>query len=77
MAARSTMRDLPLSKVYRFLEPGPVVPLTTACAGRGNVMTVVKAWIDPAQKNRKTIHYHGFGRFVVDGETIELKSKMR
>jgi len=40
------------------------------------VLEVVKAWTDPAQKNPKTIHHHGFGRFVVDGESIQLKSKM-
>ena len=40
------------------------------------ILEVLKAWIDPAQKNPKTIHHHGFGRFVVDGETIKLKSKM-
>ncbi len=175
------MKDLPLSKVYQLLEPGPVVLLTTAHNGRANVMTmswhmmvafepplvacvvssadhsfaalraakecviaipalalapkvvavgncsgrdvekferfgltpaaaklvapplvaecfanlecrvadthlvnkynlfvleVLKAWIDPAQKDPKTIHHHGYGRFVVDGETIKLKSKM-
>ena len=32
-------RSLPLSRVYRLLEPGPVVLLTTAHAGRANVMT--------------------------------------
>ena len=40
------------------------------------ILEVVKAWIDPAQKNPKTIHHHGFGTFAVDGETIKLKSKM-
>ncbi|MGA3012019.1 MAG: flavin reductase family protein [Terracidiphilus sp.] len=39
------------------------------------VLEVVKAWIDPAQKNPKTIHHHGYGKFVVDGEMIKLKSK--
>jgi GH15 family glucan-1,4-alpha-glucosidase len=34
------MRNLPLSKVYRLLEPGPVVLLTTAHKGRSNVMTM-------------------------------------
>src|SRR5450631_2571382 len=34
------MRNLPLSKVYRLLEPGPVVLLTTAHKGRANVMTM-------------------------------------
>ena len=176
------MKDLPLSKVYQLLEPGPVVLLTTARKGRANVMTmswhmmvefepplvacvvsnanhsfaalrttkecviavpalalapkvvevgncsgrdvekfarfgltaapaervapplvaecfanleckvsdtrlvnkynlfvleVLKAWIDPAQKNPKTIHHHGYGRFAVDGAMIKLKSRMR
>jgi flavin reductase (DIM6/NTAB) family NADH-FMN oxidoreductase RutF len=176
------MKDLPLSKAYRLLEPGPVVLLTTARRGRADVMTmswhmmvefepplvacgvsaanhsfaalqaagecviavparrlarqvvqvgnssgrridkfaafrltplpaervrapliaecfanlecrvadrrmvnrynlfileVVKAWIDPAQRNPRTIHHHGYGRFVVDGPTIKLKSAMR
>ena len=40
-------------------------------------LEVLKAWIDPAQKNPKTIHHHGYGSFVVDGEIIRLKSRMR
>jgi flavin reductase (DIM6/NTAB) family NADH-FMN oxidoreductase RutF len=176
------MKNLPLSKVYQLLEPGPVVLLTTARKGRANIMTmswhmmvefeppliacvvsnrnysfaalhatkecviavpalelaskvvevgncsgrnvekfarfgltpapaervaaplvaecfanleckvadsgfvnkygifvleVLKAWTDPAQKNPKTIHHHGYGRFAVDGEIIKLKSRMR
>jgi len=176
------MQELPLSKAYRLLEPGPVVLLTTAQQGRANVMTlswhmmvdfepplvacvvssanhsfaalqatkecviavpavelapkvvevgncsgrdrnkfttfgltplpaelvapplvaecfanleckvvdttlvnqfnlfvleVLKAWTDPAQKHPRTIHHHGYGTFVVDGETIKLKSRMR
>ncbi len=34
------MKTLALSKVYRLLEPGPVVLLTTARRGRPNVMTM-------------------------------------
>ena len=176
------MKDLPLSKVYQLLEPGPVVLLTTARKGRANIMTmswhmmvefepplvacvvssanysfaalratkecviavpalalapkvvevgncsgrdvekfarfvltaapaervapplvaecfanleckvadtrlvnkynlfvleVLKGWLDPAQKNPKTIHHHGYGRFAVDGTMIKLKSRMR
>jgi flavin reductase (DIM6/NTAB) family NADH-FMN oxidoreductase RutF len=41
------------------------------------VLEVLKAWIDPAQKEPRTIHHCGYGRFVVDGETIRLKSAMR
>jgi flavin reductase (DIM6/NTAB) family NADH-FMN oxidoreductase RutF len=36
--ARRTWRSLPLSRVYRLLEPGPVVLLTTAAHGCANVM---------------------------------------
>jgi flavin reductase (DIM6/NTAB) family NADH-FMN oxidoreductase RutF len=180
--AVTMMKDLSLSKVYQLLEPGPVVLLTTARAGRANVMTmswhmmvefepplvacvvsdanqsfaalratkecviavpalelaakvvgigncsgrdvekfkrfhltpaaaarvapplvaecfanlecrvvdtrlvtkynlfvleVLKAWTDPAQENRKTIHHHGYGKFAVDGKMITLKSRMR
>ena len=32
-------RSFPLSEVYRLLEPGPVVLLTTASQGRANIMT--------------------------------------
>ena len=41
------------------------------------VIQVIQAWIDPAQKNPKTIHHRGYGTFVVDGQTIKLKSRMR
>ena len=34
------MRELALSEVYRLLEPGPVVLLTTSRAGRDNVMAM-------------------------------------
>jgi len=40
------------------------------------ILEVVKAWIDPQQKNAKTIHHRGYGTFWVDGKTIKLKSKM-
>ena len=33
-------KPLPLSRVYRLLEPGPVVLVTTAYKGRANVMTM-------------------------------------
>jgi flavin reductase (DIM6/NTAB) family NADH-FMN oxidoreductase RutF len=34
------MKELPLSKAYRFIEPGPVVLVTTANEGRANLMTM-------------------------------------
>jgi hypothetical protein len=40
------------------------------------VLEVLKAWSDPAQKKPKTIHHCGYGKFVVDGELIKLKSRM-
>lgn len=41
------------------------------------ILEVIKAWTDPLQKKPKTIHHHGYGRFVVDGKSIRLKSRMR
>ncbi len=38
------------------------------------ILEVVKAWTDPAQRNPKTLHHQGYGRFAVDGEIIKLKS---
>jgi len=41
------------------------------------ILEVLKAWIDPAQKDPKTIHHRGYGTFAVDGKIIKLKSRMR
>ena len=38
------------------------------------VLEVVQAWIDPAHRKAKTLHHHGYGAFVVDGDTIRLDS---
>jgi flavin reductase (DIM6/NTAB) family NADH-FMN oxidoreductase RutF len=40
------------------------------------VLEVLKAWTDPAQPHPKTIHHRGYGAFAVDGEIINLKSRM-
>jgi flavin reductase (DIM6/NTAB) family NADH-FMN oxidoreductase RutF len=41
------------------------------------ILEVLKAWIDPAMKNPRTIHHRGRGAFMVAGETIKLPSKMK
>jgi len=41
------------------------------------VLEVVKAWIDPACKQPRTLHHRGHGAFMVAGETIQLHSRMR
>jgi len=41
------------------------------------VLEVIKAWTNPAVKNPRTIHHLGSGNFMVAGETIKLKSKMK
>ena len=41
------------------------------------ILEVVKAWIDPAVKNQRTIHHLGCGNFMVAGDRIKLKSKMK
>jgi flavin reductase (DIM6/NTAB) family NADH-FMN oxidoreductase RutF len=41
------------------------------------ILEVIKAWIDPTVKNPRTIHHLGRGSFMVAGEKIKLKSKMK
>jgi flavin reductase (DIM6/NTAB) family NADH-FMN oxidoreductase RutF len=41
------------------------------------VLEVVRAWIDPSVKNPRTIHHLGHGNFMVAGDKIRLKSKMK
>lgn len=41
------------------------------------VLEVLKAWVDPKVKDARTIHHRGYGAFMVAGETVKLRSKMR
>lgn len=41
------------------------------------VLEVVKAWHDPAVQDPRTIHHRGYGEFMVAGERIQLKSRMK
>jgi flavin reductase (DIM6/NTAB) family NADH-FMN oxidoreductase RutF len=41
------------------------------------VLEVIKAWIDPAVKNPRTLHHLGSGNFMVAGEKIKLRSKKK
>lgn len=41
------------------------------------VLDVVKAWINPAVKNPKTIHHEGGKDFMVAGKRIRITSKMK
>ncbi|MGB9151684.1 MAG: flavin reductase family protein [Alphaproteobacteria bacterium] len=41
------------------------------------ILKVVEAWMDPKQKNPKTIHHRGNGKFIIDGKEIKLPSRMR
>jgi flavin reductase (DIM6/NTAB) family NADH-FMN oxidoreductase RutF len=41
------------------------------------ILEVVKAWINPAIKDPRTMHHRGRGYFMVAGETVKLPSKMK
>ena len=41
------------------------------------ILEVIKAWVNPAVKNPKTLHHRGMGKFMVAGETIKLPSRMK
>jgi flavin reductase (DIM6/NTAB) family NADH-FMN oxidoreductase RutF len=40
------------------------------------ILEVVKAWVDPAQKNPRMLHHRGEGVFAVDGRVVKLPSRM-
>ncbi len=41
------------------------------------VLEVVKAWMDPAFRQPRTLHHRGRGTFMVAGEILKLPSKMK
>ncbi len=41
------------------------------------ILEVVKAWIDPSQRDPRTIHHRGMGVFMIAGRSIRLPSKMK
>jgi flavin reductase (DIM6/NTAB) family NADH-FMN oxidoreductase RutF len=41
------------------------------------VFEAIKAWLDPAQKNPRTLHHRGKGAFMIAGETLKLPSGMK
>lgn len=40
------------------------------------VLEVLQVWIDTERKNTKLLHHQGDGRLIVDGELIDLGSRM-
>jgi flavin reductase (DIM6/NTAB) family NADH-FMN oxidoreductase RutF len=41
------------------------------------ILRVLRAWVAPGYKDARTIHHRGYGSFMVAGETIRIRSKMR
>jgi len=50
-------KEFPLSQVYGLLEPGPVVLVTTARAGRANVMPL--SWHTMVESERRRLCHSG------------------
>jgi flavin reductase (DIM6/NTAB) family NADH-FMN oxidoreductase RutF len=40
------------------------------------ILEVVRIWIDPDRKERRTLHHNGDGTFTVDGRTLNLQDRM-
>jgi flavin reductase (DIM6/NTAB) family NADH-FMN oxidoreductase RutF len=41
------------------------------------VLEVVKAWVDPKEKNPRTLHHRGRGHFMVAGKTLRTASRAK
>jgi flavin reductase (DIM6/NTAB) family NADH-FMN oxidoreductase RutF len=79
-------KSFPLSQVYRLLEPGPAVMVTTVCKGRANIMTM--SWHTMIDFEPPTVgcvisdRNHTFGilkatrECVINIPTVELAEKV-
>jgi flavin reductase (DIM6/NTAB) family NADH-FMN oxidoreductase RutF len=38
------------------------------------ILEAVRAWFDPERAKAKTLHHCGYGRFLIDGEELRLRS---
>ncbi len=41
------------------------------------ILEVLAAWIDPKVKNPRTLHHRGNGHFMIAGDTLALRSRMK
>ena len=41
------------------------------------VLEVVQAWVTPMKEKPRTIHHLGGGEFLVGGETVSYRSRMK
>ena len=41
------------------------------------VLKVLKAWIDPARRDPRTLHHRGMGVFMIAGRSVKFPSRMK
>jgi hypothetical protein len=66
-------KDFPVSEIRRFLEPGPIVPVSSAWRGKLNIMTM--GW--HMVMYPETFHYRGDGVFMISGRSLNLSRKFK
>ncbi len=76
LAPSSCLRAPIVAECYANLEC-KVIDASMVAKYNFFVLEVVKAWIDPARKDARTIHHRGKGTFMVAGRTIKLPSRMK
>ena len=79
-------REFPLAQIYRLLEPGPVLLVTTARSGRANVMPMswhtMMEFVPPlvgcviSNQNRTFEMLRASGECVINVPTVELAKKV-
>ena len=86
MNAPAKKREFPLAQVYGLLEPGPVVLVTTARAGRANIMPMswhtMMEFVPPlvgcviSSQNHTFEMLRATGECVINVPTVELAKKV-
>jgi len=67
-------KDYPVEKIRRFLEPGPLVLLSSAHRGRRDIMTM--GWhmvMMDEPRYPTTVHYRGDGVIMVSGRNVSYR----
>jgi hypothetical protein len=84
----SRLVEFPLKRAFTFVEPGPVLLISTAhlecrvvnrdLASEYNffVLQGIRPWSNPVLEDTLSFHAVGNGTFIIDGEIVNLRHRM-
>lgn len=70
-------KNFPVDKIRRFLEPGPIILISSAYKGERDIMTAGWHMMLSFDPYPKTMHYRGDGVFMVSGRSISYRRRFK